>query len=201
MSQQASQSIKGVGIQWDWFPTGTALQGIGLAIMAGGMLALGAFTAPTVFHTLPREEAAPLMAQIFTRFDTVLQMALGLALLGEALRRAARPSLWIQGLGGRLRLVILALLTVTLLYATVVVNPQITELNRAGVQRNLTTAQGQRFERVHRLSENLYKLDLLLVLLLLILTPFVDARPQEKSDSKKSDTNNSDPSLQPTDAG
>ncbi len=191
MSQQASQSVKGCDIQWGWFPAGTALQGVGLAIMAGGMLALGAFTAPVVFHTLPREEAAPLMARIFIRFDTVLQIALGMALLGETLRRVGFPPLWSQGVWGKLRLAILALLTVTLLYATLMVNPQIGAMNRAGVQRDVSTVQGQRFDRTHRLSESLYKLDLLLVLLLLILTPFVDARHRE----------NSGRLLQPTDAG
>jgi hypothetical protein len=176
MRQQASQSVKCDGIQWAGFPAGTALQNIGLAVMAGGMLALGAFTAPTVFHALPREEAAPLMARIFTRFDGVLQMALGLTLLGELLRRAAGPATWTQGLWAKLRLAALALLTVSLLYATVVVNPQIADMNRAGVRRALNTAQGQQFERTHRLSESLYKLDLLLVFLLLILTPFLEKR-------------------------
>ncbi len=176
MSQQASQSVRCSGIQWGLFPAGTALQSIGLALMAGGMLALGAFTAPVVFHTLPRDEAAPLMAQIFTRFDRVLQIALGLALLGEGLRRVALPALWMQGLWGKLRLATLGLLTVTLLYATVVVNPQIGAMNRAGVHRALNTVQGQRFEQTHRLSESLYKLDLLLIVLVLSLTPFVDFR-------------------------
>lgn len=176
MSQQVSQSVRGSGIQWGVFPAGTALQGIGLALMAGGMLALGAFTAPVVFHTLPRDEAAPLMAQIFTRFDRVLQMALGLAWLGEGLRWVSAPAVWMQGLWGKLRLATLGVLTVTLLYATVVVNPQIGAMNRAGVHRALNTVQGQRFDQTHRLSESLYKLDLLLIVLVLSLTPFVDFR-------------------------
>lgn len=176
MGQQVRQSASSSGTPWGLFLTGTAVQILALALMGGGMLALGAFTAPTVFHVLPRDQAAPLMAQIFTRFDTVLQIALAMTLVGEGLRWAAAPVVWMQGLAGKLRLATLALLTVTLLYATVAVNPQIGAMNRAGVHRELNTAEGKYFEQTHCLSENLYKLDLLLVLLALMMTPFVDAR-------------------------
>lgn len=154
---------------WGW---GTAVQLLGLALMVGGMLALGAFTAPIVFGQLPRETAAPIMAMIFRRYDIVLLVALGLVALGEALRFAVRrfslkcPLIVIRwvlliGLGG------------SLLYSTLVVNADIERFNKAGVHRSPLTQAGHQFESRHKLSESLYKLDLLMAVLLLLMSPFL----------------------------
>ncbi|MBY0403059.1 MAG: DUF4149 domain-containing protein [Cyanobacteria bacterium] len=82
--------------------TGTALLMMGLALMVGGMLALGAFTAPTLFKMLPRPEAGAVMATIFHRYDSVLMVALVLVLLGEGLRFVGGGGLqkeWLQRAG------------------------------------------------------------------------------------------------------
>lgn len=155
-------------------PWGTGLQSLGLALMAGGMLALGAFTAPVVFGQFPKVAAAPVMAIIFRRYDIVLQIALALVLLGEWFRFGSRR-IALRGVLPVLRWIILAALTASLIYSTQVVNPQIERMNRAGMHRDFLSQSGQRFEATHRVSESLYKLDLLLVILLILMTPFVTA--------------------------
>lgn len=154
-----------------WLSLGTGLQMLGLALMAGGMLALGAFTAPVVFGHLPRESAAPIMALIFRRYDTILLIALLLTLVGEALRLFSRQLIWHPKMGV-VRGFLLVALTGMLLYSTTTINPQIEQMNRAGVHRNLMIAEGQQFEKKHKLSESLYKLELLCAVLLILLTPF-----------------------------
>jgi hypothetical protein len=157
-------------------PVGTAMHSLGLALMVGGMLALGAFTAPVVFDNLPRDLAAPVMARIFTRYDVVLSVALSLVIFGEWLRWVSH-ALWVKTWLNGLRYVLLVCLTLGLVYSTEVINPQIQKLKHAGVHRNLLTPAGQQFEALHKRSESLYKLDLLAALLLILLTPFVRARP------------------------
>lgn len=155
-----------------FLPTGSALQSLGLALMVGGMLALGAFTAPAVFGGLPRDMAAPVMATIFIRYDIVLMVALGLVVLGEWLRWVSHTLPVKSRLNG-LRYVLLGGLALGLIYSTQVINPQIEKLNRAGVQRSLFTAEGKHFEALHKRSESIYKLELIIALLLILLTPFV----------------------------
>jgi hypothetical protein len=115
------------------------------------------------------------MAIIFRRYDIVLQVALGLALLGEWLRFASRQ-IAMKGFVPLLRWGLLAGLTVSLLYSTLVVNAEIEQMNRAGLKRDFTSVAGRRFESRHKLSEGLYKADLLLVVLLILLTPFTARR-------------------------
>lgn len=162
------------------FPLGTGLQMLGFALMAGGMLALGAFTAPLVFGQFSREAAAPVMAMIFRRYDLVLLGAMALAWVGELLRWASREPLaksWLK----TVRYGLLVLLTSAMLYSTQVLNADIERMNKAGQHRDLTTLQGQQFERTHKLSEGFYKLELLGVVLLILMTPFVSAKPQPEA--------------------
>jgi hypothetical protein len=147
------------------------MQMLGFSLMAGGMLALGAFTAPVVFSHFPRQEAGPVMALIFRRYDVVLLVALGLVLIGEALRWASKQFAFKSWLAW-LRAVLLAGLTAGLLYSTLSVNASIEQMNKAGWHRGYTTAQGRQFEAAHKLSESLYKLELLMVVLLILITPF-----------------------------
>ncbi len=168
-------SDNGCKLKNTWFPLGTGVQMLGLALMAGGMLALGAFTAPVVFGHFPREAAAPMMAMIFRRYDLVLLGAMALVWLGEWLRWLSKAQL-VQSALKKLRYALLALLTGSLLYSTQVLNAEIERMNHAGLHRDLATPQGQRFERTHKLSEGFYKLELLGVALLILLTPFVSPR-------------------------
>jgi hypothetical protein len=162
---------------------GSGLQSLGFALMAGGMLALGAFTAPVVFGEFSRAEAGPVMAIIFRRFDRVLQGALLLSLLGEALRISAMQ-VQRDGKLPLLRWLLLGGLTLSLLYTTVFVNADIERLNRAGAHRDLSTATGRQFEKQHQLSEGLYKANLFIVILLILLTPFTEAQTANPKENK-----------------
>ncbi len=157
----------------------TALQLIGLALMIGGMLALGAFTAPVVFKNFPRPEAAAAMSVIFRRYDLVLLGALGLVWIGEIFRNTVRifalTPIFLT------RLIILGLLTGGIWVSTSVLNPQIEKLNHDGIVRDTTTAAGRDFDRAHKISESIYKVDLLLAVLLIFLTPI--AVPRSKADA------------------
>ena len=159
---------------------------LGLALMAGGMLALGAITAPVVFGHFPRADAAPVMALIFRRYDMVLVAALILVWLGELLRLASKL---VQGRSilNRLRYGLLIMLSGAMLYSTQVLNADIERMNKAGIHRSYTTVEGLRFERTHKLSESLYKAELLLVVLLILLTPFTQAVPAQPDNPVKSD--------------
>lgn len=157
-----------------WFPLGCGLQTLGFSLMAGGMLALGAFTAPVVFGQFPRAEAGPVMAIIFRRYDIVLQVALGLTLIGEALRFIS-GKVALKGPLPLFRWLLMGGLTLSVLYATVFVNADIERMNRAGMRRDFTTVAGRQFEKAHKLSEGIYKANLLIVVLLILLTPFAGA--------------------------
>lgn len=157
------------------FPLGSGIQMLGLALMAGGMLALGAITAPLVFGHFSRSEAAPVMALIFRRYDMVLIGAMVLVWLGEILRWFSKTGRT-KSLLTMLRYGLLILLTGGLLYSTQVLNADIERMNKAGLHRDFTTVEGQRFERTHKLSETFYKVELLMAVLLILLTPFVSAK-------------------------
>lgn len=155
-------------------PVGSSFQLVGLALMIGGMLALGAFTAPVVFGQLPREQAGPIMATIFRRYDIVLLVSLGLVLGGEALRLASR-CVQAKSLLNLIRYGFMAVLVGGVLFSTLKLNADIEKMNRAGLHRDYTAA-GRAFEKTHKLSETLYKLDMLAALLLLAMTPFAGFR-------------------------
>lgn len=52
-----------------------ASQLIGLAIITGGTITMGALAAPSIFNNLNREEAGSLMVTMFTKFDTWIKSA------------------------------------------------------------------------------------------------------------------------------
>lgn len=142
---------------------------------------MGAFVAPTAFGSLPHPEAAALMGALFHRYDRVLLVALGLLWFGEILQWGRSRLCFISRRPlSLLRALLLLGLTAGLLTAILGVNPAIERMQRAGLQRTSSTAEGRRFDRTHRLSENLYKADLLLAALLLLLTPFTLIDPGRK---------------------
>ena len=157
------------------FPAGTAAQMLGLSLLIGGMLALGAFTAPVLFKTFPRAEAGEAMTVMFRRYDMVLLVGLGMILIGEVLRMVAAGMPHLSFLSG-LRYGTLALLTGLMLFSILNINAQIESMQQAGV-RHGATEEGRQFTQTHQLSEKLYKIELMAAALLLILTPFVQRQP------------------------
>ena len=169
-------------------PLGTATQSIGLALMSGGILALGAFTAPAVFGGLPRSQAALVMLTIFRRFDLLLLGTLVLSQVGEYLRWISH-AFQSKSRINKVRLVLVAGLTVCVIYSAQVLNPQLEQMNLSGVHRNLASSQGRQFDQLHKRSEGFAKAELLMALLLLLLTPFVrSSSPVSKSGTEEIQT-------------
>lgn len=154
-------------------PLGTALQNTGLALMIGGMLALGAFTAPVLFKTMARPEAGEAMTVIFRRYDIVLLVSVLLVLAGEALRVWAQGGMPVLGLWSGVRYGVLTLLVACTLFSTLKINAQIESAQKAGIAATASVEEVRKFNKVHTLSEKLYKLQLYLALALLVMTPFV----------------------------
>lgn len=153
------------------FPTGTAVQMLGLSLLIGGMLALGAFTAPVLFRTFPRLEAGEAMTVMFRRYDIVLLAGLGMILVGEALRLVATGVPSIGFLAG-LRYGTMAALTGLMLFSVFNINAQIEAMQKAGV-RHGASEESKKFTATHQLSEKLYKIEMSAAVLILLLTPFV----------------------------
>lgn len=150
---------------------GTGLQMLGLALMAGGMLAIGAFAAPVMFKQLARPEAGDILTVIFRRYDNVLLVALGIIILGEALRLL--PGLLpVTAPLAVARYVILGATVGMVLFSIFKVNADIETMHKAGIRPD-TSPQGQVFHETHKLSEGLYKLEMLGAALLILLTPFI----------------------------
>jgi hypothetical protein len=157
---------------------GGSLQLVSLALMAGGMLALGAFTAPALFQFFNRVDAGLAMTTMFRRFDVLVGICLALLVAGKALHvlplllSGQKP--WQSGLLSFWLPTALWLLIVGLTaYSLFAVNPQVEQLQKAGIATlEANDPQVQRFDKLHKLSEQLYKLDFTLAILLLALTPW-----------------------------
>jgi hypothetical protein len=163
-------------------PAGLALQALSLSLLIGGLLALGAFTAPVLFKVMPRPEAGAAMTTIFRNYDMVLLVAALGVILGELLRVVGLGGIHTLSLVAGFRYGILLLLTALSLFSTLIINPRMEALQKAGVaEGSLSTEERQSFYKNHKLSENLSKLELLLAVLVLIMTPFVvTAWPQQR---------------------
>lgn len=151
------------------------LQYLGLGLMIGGMLALGAFTAPVLFKMFPRPEAGEAMTLIFRRYDTVLIIALVMVVLGQVLSWLVNgcpfAHLGQLGIAGWVRLVVFLALTVTMAYGTLVVSPKMGEMQTL---ENFHTdaAIQQEFRQLHTQSEKVYKFGLLLAVLMMFSLSF-----------------------------
>ncbi len=149
---------------------GTTIQTVGLALMVGGMLALGAFTAPVIFKQFARPEAGEAMTLIFRRYDTVLLISLVMVLAGEGLRWLQFPPAW--NTLGLIRGGLLLGLTGMMAFSLFVTNPKMQAMEAVRHTGQAETFDSEAFDKLHNQSESLYKLEMLAALLLLILTPF-----------------------------
>lgn len=147
--------------------TAISLQLIAYALVLGGMLALGAFTAPVLFQQFPRPEAGAAMTVIFRRYDLVLSIALVMLLIGEALRWGAIGSpVWTNGFAVA-RFVLVLGLAGTLVAGTQVFGPKL-ELLQKDPALHQDSVKMAEFQSLHKQSEGVYKVALILALLLLI---------------------------------
>lgn len=153
------------------FSTGQWLQMLGLALLIGGMLALGAFTAPTLFHALPRPEAGAIMTQIFRQYDGVLLTGVGLIAGGELLKRWVSGPFELTPMTG-VRYLLLTGLIGLVLYTTQGLSPHIAAFQAKGPAHWSLQERGE-FDTLHHQAESLYKTELSLAVLVLILSCYI----------------------------
>ena len=152
------------------FNLGTGIQMLGLALMIGGMLSIGAFAAPVIFKQVARPEAGDILTTIFRRYDKVLVIALIFVVLGEAFRVLSVQTAWTTL--PLVREVVLVVTVLLLAYSLFGVNAKLEAMHKAGVGYG-ATAEGQEFLKVHKLSESLFKTEMMGAVIIMLLTPFV----------------------------
>ena len=156
-----------------FYPVGTVIQLLGLSLLIGGLLALGAFTAPVLFRQFARPEAGLAMTVIFRRYDMVVLIAGLMVLAGEVFRiiamgRFATGS-WIPGF----RLGLLLALVASIVFSTQSLNPKLEALQKVEGYGTGQDTGSASFHALHKQSEQLSKLQLLLAVLVLAITPFI----------------------------
>lgn len=126
---------------------------LAIALWLGGLLALGAFAAPTVFGLLPREEAGKVMGPIFVKFDRFVLVAIGVFALSELIRVACDGG---KGALKQARLGISVILIALALISSLWLTPGINELFLAGARRGIGEA-GATLDMLHNWSETVGK--------------------------------------------
>jgi putative copper export protein len=134
------------------------LMALAIGLWIGGMVALGAFTAATVFRDLPRETAAPTMATIFRSFDGVIVGCVIAVAIAAGVRLLA---VGVHGRADRVALVASSALIVLGLLDVGYVHPGINRMFREG--RTLEPA----FHALHTLSSRSVNLEALCGLLVI----------------------------------
>lgn len=152
---------------------GIGLESIGLALVLGGLVALGAFTAPELFRVLDRPAAGEAMTRIFRRYDKVIAVALVLMIVGEG-QRYSLTSEWFPQTFPELFHTVLAFALIGYLTVLVLdVNPKLEKAQLEGVATlPADDAKVIAFNTLHKTSERLAKLSAVLALVLLLAAPF-----------------------------
>jgi hypothetical protein len=143
---------------------------LALGLWMGGLVALGAITAPVVFGMIAMPDSADAMAVVFARFDRLV-VALAAALLvvdGVLLLVRDRAGSASASLLDRLRPLFTLLLGACGIGEAVSVTPQIASLHAAGAVRGVGDS-GARLEALHHFAESLGKTELALAVLLVVL--------------------------------
>ncbi len=129
---------------------------LAFAMIAGGMVALGAVAAPVVFK-LPDPLSGNTMGATFARFDSVAITCALIGLGAEVVRTLI--GLKIPGNGGwlpRVRRYLAILLALGTLYVGLHLSPQIMAAYQGGVRRGVG-AEGEQLERTHKRAESVGK--------------------------------------------
>ena len=129
-----------------------------LTVIIGSTITLGALMAPVIFKILERADAARLMVEIFSRYDSWLKVAAIVLLVSYSLDFFFVKKLngSIADLFALLGVVLIAALSFYLVYN---LSP---EINQA------YEVQAENFQNLHALSEKIHKINFLLGILVLI---------------------------------
>jgi len=139
-----------------WHILFNGLYHLGLALWIGGAIALGALVAPALFRTLPRPQAGGIFGPVLRRFAFLRLGAVALMIAGAGAKylrfetHAATP--WIA-----IRWLLIAALAIIVVYEIALLHPRMEK-------------RGDDFQRLHKRSEGLMKLSLLLAVIALFLS-------------------------------
>jgi hypothetical protein len=150
---------------------------------SGGLLAIGAIVAPTVFRS-GISAAADLMTTIFTRFDRVAVALVVLALIAEAVSVAMRGAPLDRLRIARGALVILFSLSVGV--QSGYLSPTIARLHTEGVRR-YEGPRGIEFDRVHNWSSRVGKVAVSLAIAAVVAVLLDRARQESRSGDRSVD--------------
>jgi len=141
---------------------------LALALWGGGLLALGAIVAPTVFGIVPAPASADAMTVVFQRFDRLAVGCAVVALAAEVALAYARKPL---SRGDLARAAAVVAATALVLVEAAVLSPHIAALHAAGAIRG-DGALGRELELFHHRAELDAKGQLLLTVSAIILHLF-----------------------------
>jgi hypothetical protein len=145
---------------------------VAVAIWLGGLVALGAITAPLVFSIVPMPHSADAMTMVFRRFDMVAMTCAALVLASEAARVVARvPFLRLDHARAAIGVVAACVTT----YEGMNVSPRIAALHVAGAVRGVGPA-GLELSRLHGTAELCGKGTVVLLLGLVVLQAVTASR-------------------------
>jgi uncharacterized membrane protein len=150
----------------DRIASGAAL--LALCVWLGGLVALGAITAPIVFAVTPFPQSADAMTLVFRRFDQVAMACAAIVLASEAVRAAMG-----QRARGMARLDVAragasALASAAAVYEAMALSPRIAALHAAGAIRGVG-ALGTELARLHDTAETCGKTQVVLLALVVVL--------------------------------
>lgn len=144
---------------------------LGMAVWVGGIVALGAIAAPTLFRRLPRHDAGALFGPMLRIFEKVSLGAAVLAVTGAA------ATAYLGGQNANLAVVIryvaLFAMCALLFAANTLIHPAIRKVQEANPNVSAlpeTDPARQRFQMLHKLSERLMMGQLLFGLVVLFFT-------------------------------
>jgi len=141
---------------------------LSLAVWLGGLVALGAITAPIVFAVAPYPQSADAMTLVFRRFDHVAMGCAALVLGSEAVKAALRHGPRGMTRLGAARAAASALAAVAAVFEGMVVSPRIAALHAAGALRGVGPL-GIELSRLHDTAENCGKVQVALLAAALVM--------------------------------
>jgi uncharacterized membrane protein len=154
------------------------LELLGLAILIGGIIAVGAVVAPIVFTILPSmSEGGEVMSAVFMKFNTVVTyICLGLILTGffgkTLLERGSGRKRLLEG-------IFLTVILVVGIYIGGVLTPHMDQVRQVKNRDPHNQQAAVEFKADHRLSEWLFSVNLLLGLAVLYFNAMDIAKRQK----------------------
>lgn len=144
------------------------LELLGLSVLIGGMVILGALVAPTVFGMLPpMTTGGEVMSTLFIRFNSiVVYICLGLILIGFVGKLALGG--WNKKLRSLEGIILFVMLLIGV-YAGSILTPRMSELRQMRIQDPSNHQAVEQFASGHRLSQMLFGANLILGLMVLYL--------------------------------